>query len=176
MRVFVSRQPWQCLLFVVSLIAAILIDVSWYSQLWLWILFPWCFVTLSTFSCVCWPSVGVPRGKCLFLTLCPVKEVFIDLWLQPSLLLQRLLSRCAWAAPGGGFSCCGAPPPGCLGSVAVGSKLSCSTSCGIFLNQGSNPCPCIGRQILHHWTTREVCPLPTFYLFAFLVLSSVWDV
>ena len=25
--------------------------------------------------------------------------------------------------------------------------LSCSEACGIFLEQGSNPCPCIGRWI-----------------------------
>ena len=24
-----------------------------------------------------------------------------------------------------------------------------------FPRQGSNPCPCIGRRILNHWTTRE---------------------
>ena len=27
---------------------------------------------------------------------------------------------------------------------------------GIFPDQGLNTCPCIGRQILNHWTTREV--------------------
>ena len=25
-----------------------------------------------------------------------------------------------------------------------------------FPDRGSNPCPCIGRWILNHWTTREV--------------------
>ena len=33
--------------------------------------------------------------------------------------------------------------------------LSCSSACGIFPDQGSNPCPCIGRQILNHCATRE---------------------
>ena len=39
--------------------------------------------------------------------------------------------------------------------VAVVHGLSCPTACEIFLNQGSNPWPCIGRQMLKHWTTRE---------------------
>ena len=34
--------------------------------------------------------------------------------------------------------------------------LSCSEAYGIFPDRGSNPCPCIGRWILNHWTTREV--------------------
>ena len=40
--------------------------------------------------------------------------------------------------------------------------LSCSTglgglgACGIFLDQGSNLVPWIGRWVLNHWTTREV--------------------
>ena len=40
-------------------------------------------------------------------------------------------------------------------SVVV-QRLSCPTACVIFLDQGSNLCPCIGRQIHSHWTTREV--------------------
>ena len=40
--------------------------------------------------------------------------------------------------------------------VAVVHGLSCPTACEIFLNQGSNPWPCIGRQMLKHWTTKEV--------------------
>ena len=34
--------------------------------------------------------------------------------------------------------------------------LSCSVACGIFPEQGSNPCPCMGRRILNHCATREV--------------------
>ena len=33
--------------------------------------------------------------------------------------------------------------------------LSCSAECGILPDQGLNPCPCIGRWILNHCTTRE---------------------
>ena len=40
------------------------------------------------------------------------------------------------------------------GSVIVAHGPSCSVACGIFPDQGSNPCP-IGRQILNHCATRE---------------------
>ena len=48
----------------------------------------------------------------------------------------------------GGFSCCGAGALGARasvvvahGSVVVAHGLSCFAACGIFLDQGSNPCP-----------------------------------
>ena len=41
------------------------------------------------------------------------------------------------------------------GSVVVAHGPSCSTACGILPDQGLNPCPCIGRQILNHCATRE---------------------
>ena len=40
--------------------------------------------------------------------------------------------------------------------VAVVHGLSCSEARGIFLDQGLNPVPCVGRWILNHWTTRKV--------------------
>ena len=42
------------------------------------------------------------------------------------------------------------------GSVVVAYRLCCSVAHGIFLEQRLNLCPCIGRQILNYWTTREV--------------------
>ena len=36
--------------------------------------------------------------------------------------------------------------------------LSCPTACGIFPDQGWNPCPLNCRWILNHWLTREVHP------------------
>ena len=39
------------------------------------------------------------------------------------------------------FSCCGAQALGCVGSVVMSHGLSCPAVCGIFLDQGSNPCP-----------------------------------
>ena len=47
----------------------------------------------------------------------------------------------AWASHCGGFSCCRAWALGAWASVVVVQGLSCSMACGIFLDQGSNPCP-----------------------------------
>ena len=44
-----------------------------------------------------------------------------------------------------------------MGSVVAERMLSCSVACGIFPGQGLNPCmPCVDRESLNHWTTREV--------------------
>ena len=43
-----------------------------------------------------------------------------------------------------------------VGWVGAARELSWPMASGIFLDQGSNPVPCIGRWILNHWTTREV--------------------
>ena len=83
-----------------------------------------------------------------------------------SLLLLWLFSSCdewvllsgysAWASHCGGFSCCRAQALGCpssvvvapgpwsTGSVVAMHGLNCSSACGIFPDQGSNPC-------LVHW-------------------------
>ena len=45
------------------------------------------------------------------------------------------------------------------GSVAV-PGLSCSVACGIFPDEASNPVPCIDRQIVNCWITREVLGFP----------------
>ena len=42
------------------------------------------------------------------------------------------------------------------GSVAVAHGCNCPSACGIFLDQGLNSRPAIGRQSLNHWTAREV--------------------
>ena len=59
----------------------------------------------------------------------------------------------AQASHCGGSSCCGARALGCAGFSSSGSqalkrrlssvahRLSCSAACGIFPDQGSNPCP-----------------------------------
>ena len=39
----------------------------------------------------------------------------------------------------------GAQAPGPRASVVVALRLSCSASCGIFPDQGSNPCPLHGQ-------------------------------
>ena len=69
----------------------------------------------------------------------------------------------AWGSHGGGFSCyehrlkgtwasvvqllgsiVAVPGPQSTGSTVVGHRLSCSEACGIFPDQGLNPC-------LLHW-------------------------
>ena len=50
------------------------------------------------------------------------------------------------------------------GSAIVAHGPSCSTACGIFPDQGLNPCPCIGRQILNHCATREAPTLIIYYI------------
>ena len=50
------------------------------------------------------------------------------------------LSSCAWAARSCGFPCCRAQALGHVGSIVV-HGFRCLMACGIFLDQGSNPCP-----------------------------------
>ena len=64
--------------------------------------------------------------------------------------------RCgARASHCGGFSRCGAWALGVWASVVAAGGLSCSVACGAVQDQGSKPCPCIGRRILNHCVTRE---------------------
>ena len=57
-----------------------------------------------------------------------------------SLLFPGLFSSCGErASHRGGFSCCGARALGTWAAVVVAHGLSCSTACGIFLDQGSSP-------------------------------------
>ena len=41
----------------------------------------------------------------------------------------------------GGFSCCRAWAWGCMGSEVVAHGPGCPKACGIFLEEGLNPCP-----------------------------------
>ena len=61
----------------------------------------------------------------------------------------------AYASRSSGFCCCRAQALEPMGSVVAAYGFSCP-ACGIFLDQGLNSCPLIGRWILNHWTTREV--------------------
>ena len=79
-------------------------------------------------------------------------SVLVFVAAQASLVAERrLLSSCSARACCGGFSC-GAQALGCagsvvsaprvwgVGSVVVAHGLSCPAACGIFPDQGSNPC------------------------------------
>ena len=97
------------------------------------------------------------KKKLIFLTALGLN---CSMWAFSSCHEWGLLYSCsAWASHCGGFFCCRAQTlgPVDLVTVAHGTKMAW----GLFLDQGSNPCPCIGRQIVNHWTTREV-PLATF--------------
>ena len=65
----------------------------------------------------------------------------LPIWLVFCLFLVVLGLHCgAWASCCGGFSCCKAQALGYAGSTVVADRLSCSRECGIFLDQGLNPC------------------------------------
>ena len=65
-----------------------------------------------------------------------------SLMLHKSSLVGGYSVHCSvWASHWGGFSWCRAPALGAQASEAVALKLSCPVACGIFPDQGSNPCP-----------------------------------
>ena len=97
-------------------------------------------------------TFGVAHAFCFFLSfwLC---WVFVAAFLQ----LQRTgaaLHRSTRVSLCYGFSCCGARSCDSrtlqsTGSVVVVNGLSCSSVCGIFLDQGWNPCPV-------HWQVNSL--------------------
>ena len=61
------------------------------------------------------------------------------------------------------FSCCRVQALAYMVvSTVVAHRLSRPASRGIFLDQGRTHTPCIGRQALNHWTTRQVPPYPPY--------------
>ena len=58
------------------------------------------------------------------------------------------------------YHCCGAWSVGHVASGVVVHRLNCAVVRGIFLDQGLSVVPCIARQILNHWATRESQHLP----------------
>ena len=107
--------------------------------------------------------------------------VFVAAWAFSSCSKRGPLSGC-----GGGFSLwwlllwdTGSWPRGfsSCGSQALehrlnscGTQASCSATCGILPDQGSNHVSCIGRWILYHYATREA----PGYLFSHLN-DCKWD-
>ena len=84
----------------------------------------------------------------------------------------------AWVSHCGGFSCCRAQAIGAwasvvvarglksAGSVVVAHRLSCSAACGIFPDQGLNPCP------LHWQSDSQPLRHPGRPLLCFLCLVT----
>ena len=92
------------------------------------------------------------------------------MWAFSSCRQQGLLSSYTTRASHcGGFSSCGAWAVGHVGSVLVAHRLSCSTACGSFLDQGSNPYPL-------HWQadssplSHQGSPSDPFFIFFFFFL------
>ena len=57
--------------------------------------------------------------------------------------------------------------PSSAGSVVTAHRLSCPMACGSSQTRSQIHLPCIGKWILNHWTTREVC-VSTFKLWSFI--------
>ena len=86
---------------------------------------------------------------------------------------HRLLLLRSGARGGSGFSrdsgwlrSCGSPAlehrlHGC------GPRVSCSAACGVFPDQGSDPCPLHRQAFLYHWTTGK----PSLFISYFVIMN-----
>ena len=104
---------------------------------------------------------GTQRKRYYFLLI--FIYLFIYFWLPWVFLAVWAFSGChePWLLPSPstqashcrGFTCWGAQPLGCVGSVVVIQGLSCMW---ILPTRDHTHVPCTGRQILNHWTIRVV--------------------
>ena len=93
------------------------------------------FVTLWTVACQPPLSMGFPRQECILYVFLTALGLHCYSW---------AFSSCSVVYPSlqyMGFSCCRTQVLGCVGSVVVAHRLSFSEVCGIFPDQGLNPCP-----------------------------------
>ena len=109
---------------------------------------------LSMFSCACWPSVCL-LWRNVYLGLLPIFffkfYLFIYFWLCWVFVSVQGLSPVAASRGHSSSRCAGlslsrplllrSTGSRCAGSVIVAHGPSCSAVCGIFPDQGSNPCP-----------------------------------
>ena len=144
-----------------------------------------------------WSGVPLPSPGLILVDpsshqLCPLKKLTPHFWAQGLLFAFFHLPHCTgssllckfFSSRGeqgllsshgtrtshcGSFSCCGARALGQVGSVVVAHGLHCPRACGIFLDQGSNPCPL-------HWQAdsypleQQGSPL----LFLYEVTTGLW--
>ena len=101
-------------------------STSVFFKLFLFTLYWLCWV----FSVACRLSLVAASGGCSLVTVLGLRIV------MASLVVEHGLQR-AWA------------------SVVVVHGLSCPVICGIFLDQGLNPCPLPWQADSQHWTTRK---------------------
>ena len=81
--------------------------------------------------------------------------------------------RLSLVAASSGFSCCGAWALGHTSSIVVAPELSCPM-CMPSLTKDGTHVPCIGRQILNHWTMREILLEPLLIYSKAPVLFTVF--
>ena len=81
-------------------------------------------------------------------------NLYFYFWLCWVFMAERGLSP---VVDSGGHS-----PAAAHKTLTMERRLNCPMKCGIFLDQGLNRVPCIGRQILNPWTTREVLHSPSW--------------
>ena len=86
---------------------------------------------------------------------------------------HRLLLLRSGARGGSGFSRGSGWLRSC-GSLALehrlhgcGPRVSCSAACGVFPDQGSDPCPLHRQAFLYHWTTGK----PSFFISYFVIMN-----
>ena len=107
------------------------------------------FIQLFIYFWVCWVFVSVRGFSLVAASGGYSSSRCVDLSLSRPLLMRSTGSRHA-------------------GSVVVAHGLSCSAACGIFPDQGSNPCPLhwqADSQPLHHQGSPQICILlPLSYL------------
>ena len=97
--------------------------------------------SLKNFACLLWAVLDLPCCA----------------WAFSSFNDQGLLYSCGtWASYCSGLFHFRTGALGHGGSVAVAHRLNCPKACRIFLDQGSNHVPCIGRQFPNHWITWVV--------------------
>ena len=123
------------------------------------------FLTHSTLHKLLFSVVVFCLFVCLFLSFILFYLFIYYLWLCWVFVSVRGLSLVV-ASGGHSSSRCAGPSPSRplllqstgsrhAGSVIVAHGPSCSAAYGIFPDQGSNPCPRIGRQIPNHCATSE---------------------
>ena len=99
-------------------------------------------VTFSSFFAIPVCFVSLLAFFFFFLIYFWLHWVFVAVGGLSLVAASRATLRCGvWTYHCGGFSCCGAEALSAWASVVVARGLSCSTACGTFRNQGSNPCP-----------------------------------
>ena len=139
--------------------------IIWIFLLIIWVLTPYWIPYLQILSCIpflfCW-CCKLHYGKAFSF------DLFIHFWLRwvfvsalrlPLVAESGGYSRCGLPASCcSGFSCCGAQALGTWASVAAPRHVGSSQS------WDWTHAPCIGRQILNHWTTRRA-PTKLFNLY-----------